>query len=328
MDKYESPIKVGIVPLDGFALMSYASTVEPLRAANDLSGQVLYDVQTIRVGEHSVKSSFGDFAPSQIEIDETNSFDLIFVIAGGNSLDVEHTLLANWLRGQARRGVQIGGVSAAPLFLAKNGLLDGRRMTVHWEHAEYLKEVIPDALFEPSLYVIDRDRLTCGGGTAPIDLMLALISNQHGQSLARQVGDWFLHTTIRPSVGPQRANLTARYGTVNAAVLSAIEAIETHVANPLSLEELSKIAGTSGRQLTRLFLENVAQTPIQFGRKLRLSKAKTLLQTTSLSVSEIAMMTGFSSPAHLSNCYLKEFRTTPSKARYKTKFSSPSPTSK
>jgi transcriptional regulator GlxA family with amidase domain len=328
MVNFSKPFRVGLVPINGFALMSYAAIVEPLRAANTLSGQTLYDVQSVETDGKASQSSGGDLLPRQIPLAQAPTFDLVLLAAAGNALDYENQRLAQWLRKISRTGTQIGGVSAAPLFLARNGLLDGRRMTIHWEHAEYLQEVAPEALFEPSLYVIDRDRLTCGGGTAPIDLMLALISNHHGQKLAQLVGDWFLHASIRPSAGPQRASLAERYSTVNSHVLAAIEAMETHVANPLSLQALAKIAGTSPRQLTRLFLAKVNTTPIAFGRKLRLSKANTLLQTASLSVSEIAFMTGFSSPAHFSSLYVKEYGSAPSHVRGRAEISNLFPTSK
>ena len=311
--------RIGIVPLEGFALMSYAAIVEPLRAANTLEGKTLYDVTTVQLGPHPTQSSGGDLIPNQIAIKDTQRFDLVLVTAAGNTLDYDNPALAAWLRRVARMGTLIGGVSAAPLYLARNGFLNGRRMTIHWEHSDYLQEIVPNALLEHSLYVIDRDRLTCGGGTAPIDLMLAIISNQHGQKLAQLVGDWFLHTAIRPSAGPQRASLAKRHNTTNTHVLSAIEAMESHVANPLQLLALAKITGTSPRQLTRLFLTHVKITPIAFGRKIRLKKAHNLLETASLSISDIALMTGFSSPAHFSTSYSAEYGVAPSQSRNKPK---------
>ena len=319
MANFSGSFRIGIVPLEGFALMSYAAIVEPLRAANTLEGKILYDVKAVQVGPDPTLSSGGDLIPNQITIQNAPEFDLVLVTAAGNALDYNNSVLAAWLRRVARMGTQVGGVSAAPLYLARNGFLNGRRMTIHWEHSDYLQEIVPNALLEHSLYVIDRDRLTCGGGTAPIDLMLALISNQHGQKLAQLVGDWFLHTSIRPSAGPQRASLAKRHSTTNAHVLSAIEAMEAHVANPLQLAALAKIVGTSPRQLTRLFLAHVKMTPITFGRKIRLEKARNLLQTASLSISDIALITGFSSPAHFSTSYSVEYGVAPSQSRKKTK---------
>jgi transcriptional regulator GlxA family with amidase domain len=85
-----------------------------------------------------------------------------------------------WLARLARAGVPLGGFRADRSSWRKAGLMDGRRMTVHWEHAAALAEISPHLLIERSLYVIDRDRVTCAGGTAPMDLMHVLITQHHG----------------------------------------------------------------------------------------------------------------------------------------------------
>ena len=89
------------------------------------------------------------------------------------------------------------------------------RMTVHWEHSPSLLELTHDIILEKSLYIFDRNRITCAGGTAPIDMVLAIISKQQGAKFAHLVSDWFLHNEIRPSGGPQRSNLVNRVGTTN-----------------------------------------------------------------------------------------------------------------
>ena len=150
MAKTHAPYRVAAITLDGFALMSYAATVEPLRAANLLSGQNLYDIINVPVVQDAnrpAQSSGGASLQSGAEIGSRAHFDLALVIAGGNATQVEHRKLANWLARLSRGGTHIGGVSAGPLFLARSGLLDGYRMTVHWEHADMLLESFPDQLF-------------------------------------------------------------------------------------------------------------------------------------------------------------------------------------
>ena len=116
------------------------------------------------------------------------------------------------LRRLAVSGTRIGGVSGGPFILAKARVMDGIQMTIHWQHAPALVEAHPDILLTRSLFIIDRNRLTCAGGTAPLDMMHALIAERHGAELARKVSDWFLHTEIRPAKGAQRASLVERYG--------------------------------------------------------------------------------------------------------------------
>lgn len=306
-----NPTRIGLYPVPGFALMSYASVVEPLRAANLLSRRRLYEV--VQFGD-SVSS--GGLPTGQgRRIGEMADLDMLLVIAGGDPTVFEDATALAWLRHMARAGVVLGGVSGGPVILARAGLMAGRRMTVHWEHAHALTERYPDLLLERSLYVIDRDRVTCAGGTAPLDLIHALIARDHGAVFARLVSDWFLHTEVRPSGGPQRGGLVARVGTSSAPVLAAVEAMESHIADPLSLKDLAAIAGTSARQLSRLFTARLGVSPMAYYRDLRLEVAERLRGGSALPLTEIALATGFANSAHFSTAYSEKFGAPPSANR-------------
>jgi transcriptional regulator GlxA family with amidase domain len=189
--------------------------------------------------------------------------------------------------------VTLGGVSGGPVVLARAGLMGGRRMTVHWEHAPALAEISP----------------------ALMDLMHALIARRHGAGFARRVSDWFLHTDIRPSSGPQRAGRVERWGTANRAVLDAIAAMESHVADPLSLDQLATIAGLSPRHLNRLFRAKLGRSTMGLYRELRLETARNLVRNSSLAMTEIALATGFASSAHFSRAHSACYGLAPSALR-------------
>lgn len=310
----EQPIRIGVLPLPGFALMSYACVVEPLRAANLLSRRQLYDLVHFSTGG-AVPSSGAVTAEAECRVGETPPLDMLFVIAGGDPAAYENAEVFSWLGRMARRGVLLGGVSGGPVILARAGLMAGRRMTVHWEHAAALAEISPGLMIERSLYVIDRDRVTCAGGTAPLDLMHALIARAHGGVFARLVSDWFLHTDIRPSSGAQRGGLVERVGTTAAPVLEAVQAMEDHVADPLALDDLATIAGVSARQLNRLFRARLNTTTMGYYRDLRLETAQRLLTQTPLPLTEIALATGFANSAHFSTSYAEKFGAPPSRMR-------------
>jgi transcriptional regulator GlxA family with amidase domain len=193
--------------------------------------------------------------------------------------------------------------------------MGGRRMTVHWEYAAALAEVAPDLRIERTLYVIDRDRMTCAGGTAPMDMMHALIASHHGRAFAREVSDWFMHTEIRPPTGPQRSSLVERVGTQSPAILDAVEAMEGNITDPLSLPHLAQIARLSPRQLNRVFRQHLGQTTHAYYRRLRLDKARNLLRNSALSLTEVALATGFASSSHFSRAYRAEFGQPPSRYR-------------
>lgn len=309
------PFRIGLLLIDGFALMSYASLVEPLRAANLLAGRPLYDLRHIAAAGAAATSSVGALVPAQGRVGETPACDLLLVLAGGDPAAFHDPRVFAWLRRAGRLGVPLGGVSGGPVILARAGLMERRRMTVHWDHAPALAEISPSLMIERSLYVIDRDRVTCAGGTAPMDLMHALIARHHGALFARSVSDWFLHTDIRPSGGPQRAGLVERHGTTNPALLDAIGAMESHIADPLDLGQLARVAGVSQRQLNRLFRDRLGESTMDFYRNLRLEKARALLRGSSLPMTEIALATGFAGSAHFATAYSRRYGAPPSALR-------------
>ena len=306
--------RVGIVPVPGFALLSYASTVEPLRAANLLAGRVLYDV--VHFAEAGVAQSSGaGVVQAGAAIGALPDLDLLIVVAGGRPELLQDPALFRWLRQMAARRVLLMGVSGGPVLLARAGVMQGRRMTVHWEHSAALAELAPDLLLERSRYVIDRDRMTCGGGTAALDLMHAVISTHHGADFARQVSDWFLHTDVRPSGDAQRAGLAERIGTRSVRVLEAVRAMQDHVADPLTLSQLAVVAGVTERQLNRLFRGELGQSTMAYYRALRLEIAARLVRGSVLSMTEVALATGFANSAQFSTAFRCTFGQTPTQMR-------------
>ena len=290
--------------------MSYACTVEPLRAANLLSRKRLYDV--VHFGEAPQTGSSGAASVERTyKVGARVDLDLLLVVAGGDPFSFRDEAVFAWLRQMARRGVRIGGVSGGSVVLANAGLMSGRRMTVHWEHAPLLAERFPDIMIERRLYVIDRDRVTCGGGIAPLDLMHALVAGQHGSVFARLVSDWFLHTDIRAATAPQRSGGAERVGSHSPHVLEAVAAMESHVADPLSLTQLALIAGVTPRHLNRLFSEAFSRSAMDYYRGLRLSIGKRLVRDSAMDIGEIADATGFSNAGHFSNVYKDRFGVRP-----------------
>ncbi|MFK7853049.1 MAG: GlxA family transcriptional regulator [Granulosicoccus sp.] len=310
------PFRVGFVLLDGFALMSYASALEPLRAANLLAGKKLYDIKNIPVKGARSRSSSGAIIGANAFMGEQADFDLILVVAGGNLEHSHDPRLAAWLRLFAEREVMIGGVSGGPLILARAGVMDGRRMTIHWEHAQALAKVSTRVVVERSLYVMDRLRLTCAGGAAPLDMMHALITEHHGHEFARKISDWFLHTDIRPADGPQRSGIAQKYNVSSESVIKAIEAMENHIADPLTLSQIADLLGLSARQMNRLFRQHLNTSTVSFYRQMRLRKAAELLSGTGFNIQEIALATGFANGAHLSQRFSALFAQSPKQYRF------------
>lgn len=307
--------KVGFLLLPGFALMSYAAAIEPLRAANLLAGRALYAWRHISPTGGAVASSTGASIPCDLGVGRDEEYDLLLVCAGGNPIAFDHGPTLAWIRRRAVFGTVVGGVSGGPVILVKAGVMKGRRMTVHWEHAEALAESYPDIPLSRALYVIDRNRVTCAGGVAPLDLMHALIAERFGAPFAQRVSDWFLHTDIRPAGGAQRGSLVERYGVHNKDVIRALALMEDHVADPLPCREVARRAGVSLRQLERLFRTHLGGSLKQQYLAIRLDRARDLVRQTPLSITEIAVASGFANSGHFSRRYRARFSTRPSADR-------------
>jgi transcriptional regulator GlxA family with amidase domain len=211
--------------------------------------------------------------------------------------------------------VTIGGISGGPYVLAKAGLLDERRATLHWEHMPAFREAFPDITVVPSLFEIDGNRITCSGGISALDLMVALIERDHGRQLAASVGDWFLHTHIREGFGPQRMDLRYRLGVADEKLLHVLRVMERSIETPFSRTTLAHEAGISLRQLERLFQRHIGHGIHSHYRWLRLERARQLLRETALTVLDVALATGFASSSQFARAYSKVFGEPPSDTR-------------
>ncbi len=309
------PHRFGFLLIDDFALMSFASAVEPLRAANILAGRTLYEWFHISAGASAIVASNGLSVTADHTIADKMRFDTVLVCAGGNPAAFDDVKTIAWLRRIARTSCAIGGVSGGPFILAKAGILDGYRCTIHWEHLPAFTESFPDIVPTRTLFEIDRGRLTCGGGVAALDMMHAIIRRDHGQSLAARVSDWYLQTAVRLGDSTQRISLTERVGTNNRNLISAIGTMERQLASPLPRAALAKAANVSVRQLERLFARHLGVTIDQHYVSLRLAKARALLRQTGLPVVQIGAECGFSNASHFAKVYRTAFGMPPSKDR-------------
>ena len=307
---------IGILLIPGFSLMAYASAIEPLRAANTLSGRMLYRWANVSLDGRPTAASNGAMVNADLPVGGKSPFETLLVCCGGDSSLFKHQSTLRWLRALARKGLTIGGVSGGSAYiLARAGLLDGRRFTVHWEHLPSLREEFPQLRSSRTLFEFDRDRLTCSGGTAALDMMHELIAADHGRAFAASVSDWLLHTDIRPGNRPQRMTMRERFGIGNPKLLAVLEAMEANLETPLSREGLSRIAGLSTRQLERLFHSHLSSTIGEHYLAVRLDRSQILLRQSPLPIVQIAIACGFVSTSHFSRTYKQRFTCSPGMER-------------
>lgn len=306
---------IGMLLIEGFPMMAYASVMEPFRAANVLGGDELYRWTHLADGTGPVRASNGVQILPDAPLSPQQRFDALFVCAGGDPLPRATADAITWLQRQAAHGTRIGGVSAGPFVLAQAGLLDGYRSTVHWEHRPAFAEAFPRVQVQSGLFVIDRNRLSCAGGTAGLDLSLALVRHEHGPDLAHAIGEWYIRSDSRDAGASQRGSLGDRYAVNNATVLATLGRMEAEIENPPRVAELARSLAISSRQLERLFSEQLGMSVGRQYRAIRLEHARTLLRESSLPVGEVAVACGFAGPSHFSRVFNSTEGCTPSAYR-------------
>jgi transcriptional regulator GlxA family with amidase domain len=241
--------------------------------------------------------------------------DAVVVCSGVEVKRIDHRALLAVLRRLTKSGAAAGAVCTGAYVQAKAGLLDGYRSTIHWENRPGMQLDFPDLEIGEDLFEIDRDRFTSAGGTSALDMMLAMIASQHGADLASAVAELVLHSPIRHHSEHQRMSLPARIGARHPKLVGIIEQMEGNLEEPLSPSLLAKQAGLSTRQLERLFRRYLDRSPKRYYLELRLKKARSLLLQTDLSVINVALACGFSSPSHFSKCYRAYYGRTPYRER-------------
>jgi transcriptional regulator GlxA family with amidase domain len=305
----------GLLLIEGFSFLPFASTIEALRAANRHSERELYSWRILAPQAGLVTASNGVACLADQEIRDSGRLDAVVVCGGVGAENFADRQTLAWLRLQARQGVRLGALSLGSYLLARAGLLNGVRCTIHWENLAGFKEDYPELTVTDELFEIDGNRFTCSGGTAALDMMLSMIAKDHGRELATKVAENFIHERIRDQHDHQRMNLRTRLNISHPKLLRVIEMMQENLEEPLARSELAERTGLSTRQLERLFRKYLDRTPTRFYLELRLDKARLLLHQTSLSILDIALACGFVSASHFSKCYRERFKRKPREER-------------
>ncbi len=311
----ETPQRFVFVLLENFTMLSFASAVEALRIANRMAGRKIYEWSIVGEGGDFVACSAGTAFRVDSDLDELGRDDIVMICGGIDIQSATTKRLLGWLRREARKGLMVGGLCTAGYTMAKAGLLDGKKATIHWENQDSFSEEFEDVILTKSVFVVDGNRVTTAGGTSSIDLMLKLIADKHGEELANLVADQMIYSSIRTDQDTQRLSVPTRIGVRHPKLSQVIQMMETNIEEPISPSILASDVGMSTRQLERLFRRYLNRSPKRYYMELRLQKARNLLMQTDMSVINVALACGFASPSHFSKCYRAHYDTTPYRER-------------
>lgn len=311
----EAPYTIGFYLVPEFPMMAFASAIEPLRAANRLTGQPLFQWRLYSRDGAPVRASNGiDIAVHGSARDRTAT-DLLLVCAGTPDAGAGDETVCKWLRSAARGGAAVGGISLGAYALAHARLLDGRRCALHWENLAAFAEKFPRIRTTTDIFVIDGNRYTCSGGTAALDMMLQLIATRHDRALANDVSEQFIHPRIRGTHDQQRMAVQSRLGVANKKLIDAVGMMESAIEDPRDVRDIAAAIELSPRQLERLFAKYLKVNPSRYYLELRLDRARVLLAQTTRPILDVAVACGFASASHFSRCYRTLYGCKPSDER-------------
>jgi AraC family carnitine catabolism transcriptional activator len=313
----KTSLSILIVVMPNFNLAATVGFIDPFRAANYLEGRTYFRWNVVSVSGGTVVASNGvtiDTKPLPAAQDSPPNIAVVSSSWAPEShgSPALHVVLKRW----ARAGVTLGALDTGAFILAKLRLLAGRRATVHYEHLDALRELYPDINVTDQLFTFDGDRITCCGGGAAVDFALHVIRRARGETLANSAARYLFHERLRPQGARQNSSPVEPLGsTVPATVRKAIQVMEEHLETALTIPQICKTIGISQRQLDRLFLRFVRQSPAIYYRDIRLDRARGLVTQTEMPLSEVAVASGFSSQVHFSRAYRERFGIAPRRDR-------------
>lgn len=306
---------IGFLLLNNFTMISLASAVEALRMANQLSGEELYAWYTLTEDGQPISASDGIKITPDASMYGNLTLDTVIVSGGVNVTKAYNKGHISWLQELDRKGCKLGGVCTGAYLLADAGLMDGYDCSTHWEYLASLQEAFPRVNCSNRLFSIDRNRMTCTGGTVPLDMMLNMIKQEHGYQLSAAISEMFICDRIRDESDQQKVPLRHVLGTTQPKLVEVVALMEANIEEVIEMDELAHYVGLSRRQLERLFQKYLECSPSKYYLKLRLLRARQLLKQSTMPIIDIAAACGFVSTPHFSKCYREQMGVPPSEER-------------
>lgn len=317
------PKTIGILALPGVQMLDVAGPLDVFAEANVQSGRQAYAPSVVStVKGHIVSSSGLRIVPDMtLGIRQPAVFDTLLV-AGAPHLGETPAdpALLGWLRNYAPQSRRFGSVCSGAMILAETGLLDGRRITTHWAVAEQLARRFPKVRIEiDALHIRDGRLRTAAGVTAGLDLALALVEEDLGREIAKQVASQLVMFFKRPGGQLQ----FSRRGEANPVGRSALQEIQrwviAHPAADASTTMLAARVGLSPRHLARLFRREIGMTPATWVETIRIDVARQMLETGERP-KQAAAACGFSDIDTFRRAFLRQAGVTPAeyRRRYET----------
>ena len=299
---YRVPTQISILLFDRFSNHCLANVLEPLRAANDLSSQQVFEWNIVVLGGQRVRSSSGLRLEADAQLADMRG-DILMVMPSYGFLTHANVTSSRALRAAARRFDTLAGLDTGSWLLAEAGLLDGYRATIHWDELDRFSERFSDIDVQKEAVIYDRDRITCGGASTAFALAMQMIEKQHGAALRLRVEHLFSGAYAQRPV--RRGGIAAR----------AVDLMRAHIEEPLPIAQLAQQLGRSQKHLEQQMLARLGAAPQVIYRRIRLERARQLSLDTTISVAEISLRCGYQDASAMTRAFRSEYGTTPQALR-------------
>ncbi len=310
------PLSLTFMVLPGSSLMCVASAIDPLRAANRIAGETVFEWRVVSCDGQAPATSASLPIPVAGALDDRLDDGRVLVAIGGFGIrDFLRPQMLQVFRRIARRARAVGGVEAGAWLLARAGLLEGRAATTHWEDLEDFAAAFPETDVRPDRYVIDGPVFSTGGASPTFDLMLHLVRSRLGVAAALDVASVFIYDQARSANEAQPLVSLGRLDGHDPRLAQTIRLMETHLDRPLTIAAIARRIGVTARTLEKSFAAAIGETPGAYYLRLRLNAARRLVLDTRAPMADIAARTGFSSAAAFSRAFVRGFGKPPSVLR-------------
>ncbi|WP_295080632.1 GlxA family transcriptional regulator [Tabrizicola sp.] len=308
------PLRLGFLMFPGFPMACLTSAIEPLRAANEITGRQEFVWKLVAEAPNPVRSSAEIGFDPDVTLQDLEGVDHLYLISPPTAEYVDPRRSPAKLRWLDRTGVTLGAFSGGIFPLARAGLMEGKPCSVHWCYEAAFKADFPGIEAREVTILREGRRITASGAGAVFDLMLRLIEERLGRDCMTEVACWFQHPFVRDADASQKVPVARSGGTTDslpAAIREAIRLFETHVEDPLRIPDVAAAVGLSGRHFERTFKRETGQSPLRYYHHLRLMKARQRVLYSNDSLREIAASVGYMTSSPMIRHYTEFFGVSP-----------------
>lgn len=309
-----APLRFGFLMFPGFPMACLTSAIEPLRAANEITGQQHFSWVLLSETPGPVRSSAEVRFEPDGQLQDCAPVDQLYLLAPPTARFEDSRRTPARLRWLDRRGTVLGAFSGGIFPLARAGLMAGQGASVHWCYDAAFKAQFPAVRASEAVILREGRRVTVSGAAAVFDLMLQIIEERLGRGVVTEVACWFQHASVRDGGARQKVPVARGEGTDDALpgpIRRAIQMFDAHIEDPVRIPDVAAAVDMSQRNFERLFKRETGESPLRYYRLLRLRKARQRVLYSSDTLADIAASVGYARSAPMARHYAEVFGVTP-----------------